>query len=47
MNDEKHESAEHTAPTVQEQREFLALWEKLNPTQRSTVKALLQAILDE
>lgn len=47
MNDEKHEGTEHEVPTVQEQREFLALWEKLTPAQRSTVKALLQAILDE
>ena len=47
MDNEKHESTEHEVQTVQEQREFLALWEKLNPTQRSTVKALLQAILDE
>ena len=47
MDNEKHESTEREVPTVQEQREFLALWEKLNPAQRSTVKALLQAILDE
>ena len=47
MSNEKHESTEHKVPTVQEQREFLVLWKKLNPAQRRTVKALLQAILDE
>ena len=50
MNNEKDRSLEHEVPdalTEQEQREFLALWEKLRPAQKVAIKAFITAMLEE
>lgn len=47
MSNEKHEGTEHEVPTVQEQREFLALWEKLRPTQKEAIKAFIASMLEK
>ena len=41
MDERKNESA----PTAQEQQEFLSLWEKLTVQQRSAVQRLIEALL--
>ncbi len=46
MDNEKHESTEHEVPTVQEQREFLALWEKLSPAQKDATRAFITDMLE-
>ena len=50
MNNEKNKSLEHevsTAPTEQERKEFLALWETLRPAQKDAIKAFITAMLEE
>lgn len=50
MNNEKNKSLEHEVSTVlteQEQRAFLALWEKLRPAQKDAIRAFIAAMLEE